>query len=101
MMMNKEVRDLFISNHSNAHACRYVSEETVFFLLLAEKQVSTQRKEKNEGEKSCLVLFSLVLCRGFTDRQYAHAMFIVTKDKIVTIVQHHMRLKKKREKKWK
>jgi len=26
MMMNKEARDLFISNLSNAHACRYVSE---------------------------------------------------------------------------
>jgi len=25
-MMNKEARDLFISNLSNAHACRYVSE---------------------------------------------------------------------------
>jgi hypothetical protein len=53
--------------------------------------------EEEEEEKRKIFASSFFsFLAGFTDRQYAHAMFIVTTDKIVTIIQLFVCLKEKK-----
>jgi hypothetical protein len=71
--------------------------KTSFFFLLIEKQVIEEAEEKKgEKKREILVSSSFSFFAGFTDRQYAHAMFIVRTDRIVTIIQLFVCLKEKK-----